>query len=159
MFLQQLINGLSLGSIYALIALGYTMVYGIVKLINFAHGDVMMMGAYAGYFVLILMGVTVPGMICAFLVPLLGLIFSIVGLSKSKKINDGKELSIVGIILSSLFLLIRIITIGLFLALAVFTVANEDKISGAIEDAGSKIPGIIERFDNYENFEDNEFFD
>ena len=41
-FLQQLINGLSLGSIYALIALGYTMVYGIVKLINFAHGDVMM---------------------------------------------------------------------------------------------------------------------
>ncbi len=71
MFLQQLINGLSLGSIYALIALGYTMVYGIVKLINFAHGDVMMMGAYAGYFVLILMGVTVPGMICAFLVSMI----------------------------------------------------------------------------------------
>ena len=47
-FLQQLINGLSLGSINALIALGYTMVYGIVKLINFAHGDVMMMGAYGG---------------------------------------------------------------------------------------------------------------
>lgn len=73
MFLQQLINGLSLGSIYALIALGYTMVYGIVKLINFAHGDVMMMGAYAGYFVLIGMcrsgnevNVTVVGMICAF---------------------------------------------------------------------------------------------
>ena len=68
MFLQQLINGLSLGSIYALIALGYTMVYGIVKLINFAHGDVMMMGAYAGYFVLRAMGTTVPGMACAFLV-------------------------------------------------------------------------------------------
>lgn len=67
MFLQQLINGLSLGSIYALIALGYTMVYGIVKLINFAHGDVMMMGAYAGYFVLRAMGATVPGMACAFL--------------------------------------------------------------------------------------------
>lgn len=66
MFLQQLINGLSLGSIYALIALGYTMVYGIVKLINFAHGDVMMMGAYAGYFVLRAMGATVPGMACAF---------------------------------------------------------------------------------------------
>ncbi|HWQ43370.1 MAG TPA: branched-chain amino acid ABC transporter permease [Desulfosporosinus sp.] len=47
---QQLINGLSLGSIYALIALGYTMVYGIVKLINFAHGDVMMVGAYSGWF-------------------------------------------------------------------------------------------------------------
>ncbi len=47
---QQLINGLSLGSIYALIALGYTMVYGIIQLINFAHGDVYMVGAYVGYF-------------------------------------------------------------------------------------------------------------
>jgi branched-chain amino acid transport system permease protein len=50
--IQQLVNGLSLGSIYALIALGYTMVYGIVKLINFAHGDLLMVGAYSGYFVL-----------------------------------------------------------------------------------------------------------
>jgi branched-chain amino acid transport system permease protein len=50
--LQQLINGLDLGSIYALIALGYTMVYGIVKLINFAHGEVMMVGAYIGFFVM-----------------------------------------------------------------------------------------------------------
>lgn len=48
--LQQLINGVSLGSIYALIALGYTMVYGIIKLINFAHGDIYMVGAYAGFF-------------------------------------------------------------------------------------------------------------
>jgi branched-chain amino acid transport system permease protein len=49
-FLQQLVNGLSLGSIYGLIALGYTMVYGILRLINFAHGDVYMIGAYAGYY-------------------------------------------------------------------------------------------------------------
>jgi branched-chain amino acid transport system permease protein len=49
-FLQQVINGLSLGSIYALIALGYTMVYGILKLINFAHSEVFMVGAYAGYY-------------------------------------------------------------------------------------------------------------
>jgi len=49
-FLQQLINGITLGSIYALIALGYTMVYGIVKLINFAHGDVLMVGAYVAFF-------------------------------------------------------------------------------------------------------------
>lgn len=49
-FLQQVINGISLGSIYALIALGYTMVYGIINLINFAHGDVYMIGAYVGYF-------------------------------------------------------------------------------------------------------------
>ena len=48
--LQQLINGLSLGSIYALIALGYTMVYGIIKLINFAHGDIYMVGAYVAFF-------------------------------------------------------------------------------------------------------------
>lgn len=49
-FIQQLINGLMLGSVYALLALGYTMVYGIIKLINFAHGDVYMLGAYFGYF-------------------------------------------------------------------------------------------------------------
>ncbi len=48
--LQQLVNGVSLGSIYALIALGYTMVYGIIKLINFAHGDIYMVGAYVGFF-------------------------------------------------------------------------------------------------------------
>jgi branched-chain amino acid transport system permease protein len=49
-FFQQLVNGLSLGSIYALIALGYTMVYGVLRLINFAHGDVYMVGAYVGYY-------------------------------------------------------------------------------------------------------------
>ncbi|NLK75759.1 MAG: branched-chain amino acid ABC transporter permease [Clostridiales bacterium] len=47
--IQQLVNGLSLGSIYALIALGYTMVYGIINLINFAHGDIYMVGAYIGF--------------------------------------------------------------------------------------------------------------
>ncbi|NLZ43570.1 MAG: branched-chain amino acid ABC transporter permease [Clostridia bacterium] len=50
--LQQLINGVSLGTIYALIALGYTMVYGIIRLINFAHGDIYMVGAFVGYFAL-----------------------------------------------------------------------------------------------------------
>ena len=48
--IQQLVNGISLGSIYALLALGYTMVYGIVKLINFAHGDVFMIGAFIGFY-------------------------------------------------------------------------------------------------------------
>jgi len=48
-FLQQLINGLSLGAIYALIALGYTMVYGVLRFINFAHSEVFMVGAFAGY--------------------------------------------------------------------------------------------------------------
>lgn len=50
-FIAQLINGLSLGSIYALIALGYTMVYGIAKMLNFAHGDVIMVGAYTVFIV------------------------------------------------------------------------------------------------------------
>jgi branched-chain amino acid transport system permease protein len=49
-FLQQLINGLSLGAIYALIALGYTMVYGVLRFINFAHSDVFMVGAFSGFY-------------------------------------------------------------------------------------------------------------
>lgn len=65
-FIQQMVNGLSLGSIYALIALGYTMVYGIVKLINFAHGDILMVGAYTGYFVLQAVGATPAGLAMAF---------------------------------------------------------------------------------------------
>ncbi len=69
--MQQFINGLSLGSIYALIALGYTMVYGIVTLINFAHGDIMMMGAYAGYFVLVALGATSGGFAAALLVAMI----------------------------------------------------------------------------------------
>ncbi|MDH4096168.1 MAG: branched-chain amino acid ABC transporter permease, partial [Betaproteobacteria bacterium] len=44
-FLQQVVNGLTLGSVYAIVALGYTMVYGIIQLINFAHGEVVMIGA------------------------------------------------------------------------------------------------------------------
>src|SRR4030088_2422525 len=50
LFVQQLINGLSLGAIYALIALGYTMVYGVLRFINFAHSDIFMVGAFAGYY-------------------------------------------------------------------------------------------------------------
>ena len=49
-FLQQMVNGFSLGSMYALIAIGYTMVYGVLRLINFAHGDIMMVGAYVALF-------------------------------------------------------------------------------------------------------------
>lgn len=64
-FLQQLVNGISLGSVYALIALGYTMVYGIVKLINFAHGEVMMVGAFTGYFVMSAMGPSYISLIVA----------------------------------------------------------------------------------------------
>jgi branched-chain amino acid transport system permease protein len=67
-FIQQLINGVSLGSIYALIALGYTMVYGILKLINFAHGDIYMLGAYIGFFSTTMFHMSFfPALICAML--------------------------------------------------------------------------------------------
>ncbi len=69
-FLQQLVNGLSLGSIYALIALGYTMVYGVLRLINFAHGDVYMVGAYAGYFLSRRLQGSQPSFVSALLVML-----------------------------------------------------------------------------------------
>src|SRR5215470_2248009 len=49
-FAQQMINGLALGSVYALIALGYTMVYGVLRFINFAHSDIFMVGAFVGYY-------------------------------------------------------------------------------------------------------------
>jgi branched-chain amino acid transport system permease protein len=56
-FLQHFVNGVSLGTIYALIALGYTMVYGVLKLINFAHGDVYMVGAFSGFYLANALGV------------------------------------------------------------------------------------------------------
>jgi len=59
MFWQQLLNGITLGSTYALIALGYTMVYGIVQLINFAHGEVYMFGAFAGLFLVTVAGLNI----------------------------------------------------------------------------------------------------
>ena len=60
-FIQHILNGLAAGTVYALVALGYTMVYGVLKLINFAHGDVMMVGVYVGYAVAFLLGRDVLG--------------------------------------------------------------------------------------------------
>jgi branched-chain amino acid transport system permease protein len=61
-FVQQILNGLVLGSMYALVALGYTMVYGVLNLINFAHGDVLMIGAMAGLSILNLLEKVAPGL-------------------------------------------------------------------------------------------------
>ena len=61
-FIQQLLNGLVLGSMYALVALGYTMVYGVLNLINFAHGDVLMIGAMLGLTILQLLEAYIPGL-------------------------------------------------------------------------------------------------
>ena len=68
-FLEQLINGLALGSMYALLALGYTMVYGIIKLINFAHGEIYMIGAFSGYFAANTLGLSlIPTLIVAMVI-------------------------------------------------------------------------------------------
>jgi branched-chain amino acid transport system permease protein len=69
---QQLINGLTIGSIYALIALGYTMVYGILRLINFAHGDIYMVGAYAGFMLAAALGFAAHPSALGFAVTLIG---------------------------------------------------------------------------------------
>lgn len=82
-FVQQLINGLTIGSIYALIALGYTMVYGILRLINFAHGDIYMVGAYTGFLLAVYLGFDASPSVFAFLIVLLGsmLVAAIVGVA------------------------------------------------------------------------------
>ena len=74
--LQQIINGLALGSVYALLAIGYTMVYGIIKLINFAHGDIYMIGAFAGFYASANLGLSlVPTLVISmFSAALLGVI-------------------------------------------------------------------------------------
>ena len=68
-FLSYLISGISLGSVYAIIALGYTMVYGIAKMLNFAHGDVIMIGGYVSFCAMFYLGlpsiVAVPTSPCA----------------------------------------------------------------------------------------------
>ena len=72
-FLDSLISGISLGSVYAIIALGYTMVYGIAKMLNFAHGDVIMVGAYICFFAVTrfnlppLVGILVAVLLCTVL--------------------------------------------------------------------------------------------
>lgn len=71
-FVQQLINGLTIGAIYALIALGYTMVYGILRLINFAHGDIYMAGAYAGFMLATYLGFAASPSFVGFIVVLIG---------------------------------------------------------------------------------------
>ena len=76
---QTLLNGLTLGSVYGLIALGYSMVYGILKLLNFAHGDIYMIGAYLGYGVFIMFNAETGTLIPAALVIVLMLVVAMVG--------------------------------------------------------------------------------
>ncbi|HYG09820.1 MAG TPA: branched-chain amino acid ABC transporter permease [Pyrinomonadaceae bacterium] len=82
-FVQQLINGLTIGSIYALLALGYTMVYGILRLINFAHGDIYMVGAFAGFFIAHGLGFAAEPSLLGFGITLLGsmLVAALIGMA------------------------------------------------------------------------------
>ena len=75
-FLQQLINGLTLGSVYGLIAIGYTMVYGIIGMINFAHGDIFMVGAFVALISFILFALTAISLPIVLLLTLLCLLYT-----------------------------------------------------------------------------------
>jgi len=76
---QTIINGLTLGSVYALIALGYSMVYGVLRLLNFAHGDVYMVGAYIGYGVLLVLLPASGALLPTFLIILVMLLLAMIG--------------------------------------------------------------------------------
>ncbi|HHT50476.1 MAG TPA: branched-chain amino acid ABC transporter permease [Eubacteriaceae bacterium] len=102
--IQQIINGISLGSIYALIALGYTMVYGIISLINFAHGEIYMIGAYVGYTITTFLGLGFfPAIIIAMVVcSILGIIIEKVAYKPLR--NSTRIASLITAIAVSLFL-------------------------------------------------------
>ncbi len=78
LFIGQLINGLNLGSIYALVAIGYTMVYGIIRLINFAHGEIMMFGAYFAFYLAIAFPFELPFFVILILSMLLAALMGII---------------------------------------------------------------------------------
>lgn len=74
-FLQHLANGISLGSLYALLAIGYTMVYGILRLINFAHGEIFMVGAYIAFYLMTATFIALPWYLAAFIAIILTILF------------------------------------------------------------------------------------
>ncbi|MDR1915566.1 MAG: branched-chain amino acid ABC transporter permease [Synergistaceae bacterium] len=114
MFFQQLVNGLAVGGIYALIAIGYTMVYGILFFVNFAHGDIYMLGTYCAFFIFGFMGIEVTGGVInvpqffAALIPSM-LICGVMGIALEKfayrPIRNGSRLSaMISALGASLFL-------------------------------------------------------
>ena len=111
MFLQQLINGVALGSVYALIALGYTMVYGIITLINFAHGEIFMVGAFIGlllisYFKLNIFVAIIGAMLFCMLMGVLIEVIAYRPLRKSSRLSALISAIGVSIFLSSLALMV-----------------------------------------------------
>jgi len=111
MFLQQLINGVALGSVYALIALGYTMVYGIITLINFAHGEIFMVGAFIGlllvsYFKVNIFVAIIGAMIFCMVMGVLIELIAYRALRKSSRLSALISAIGVSIFLSSLALMV-----------------------------------------------------
>jgi branched-chain amino acid transport system permease protein len=111
MFLQQLVNGIALGSVYALIALGYTMVYGIITLINFAHGEIFMVGAFIGlllvaYFKVNIFVAILGAMIFCMLMGVLIELIAYRALRKSSRLSALISAIGVSIFLSSLALMV-----------------------------------------------------
>ncbi|WP_129125810.1 branched-chain amino acid ABC transporter permease [Geomonas oryzae] len=111
MFLQQLVNGVALGSVYALIALGYTMVYGIITLINFAHGEIFMAGAFVGLLLVATFKVNVFVAIIGAMVfcMLMGVVIELIAyrpLRKSSRLSALISAIGVSIFLSSLALMV-----------------------------------------------------
>ncbi len=128
--IQQLINGITLGSTYALIALGYTMVYGIIQLINFAHGEIFMFGAFAGLFIVTVLGINnlylaiVGAMLFSML---LGVTIEYIAyrpLRKSSRLSALISAIGVSIFLSSLMILIRGANVTSFPRKELFTMRN-----------------------------------
>ncbi|MGE5581868.1 MAG: branched-chain amino acid ABC transporter permease [Bacillota bacterium] len=110
LFLQHLSNGISLGSLYALIAIGYTMVYGILRLINFAHGDIFMMATYFAFFGVLIFGV--PWYITFPLVLVLtGLLGITVEVSAYRPLRDAPKISILISAIGASFLLENLATV------------------------------------------------
>lgn len=105
-FLQQIINGITVGSIYALVALGYTMVYGIIKLINFAHGDIFMIGAFVGLLVSIKLGANFIVIIFLSMVvtAFLGILVEKVAYKPLRKRNTSRISALISAIGVSIFL-------------------------------------------------------
>lgn len=109
-FLQHLTNGISLGSLYALIAIGYTMVYGILRLINFAHGDIFMMATYFAFFGIVTFGM--PWYIAFILVILLtGLLGMGVEAAAYRPLRDAPKISILISAIGASFLLENLATV------------------------------------------------
>lgn len=133
-FLNNLINGVSLGSIYAIIALGYTMVYGIAKMLNFAHGDVIMVGAYISYYAVS------SAASCLDLHPAVGLLLSVV------------ICTVLGIVIE--FLAYRPLRLAPSLAVLITAIG----ISYFLQNASQLICGSDTKFFPYVEFFQNKLF-